>query len=129
MFVVGRAPGSLEGIIAVGPGSYLSEVITLAGGRNVLADSPVAYPKVVHEEILARNPEVIIDMGEHSDASPLAPAQIASEIALWGRFSTLNAVRNRRVHIVASQIYVVPGPRVVDCAKSLAQMFHPEVFR
>jgi iron complex transport system substrate-binding protein len=129
MFVVGRTPGSLEGIIAVGSTSYLSEVITLAGGRNILADSRVAYPKVLHEEILARNPEVIIDMGEHADAASLSPGQIASEIALWGRYGSLSAVRNRRVHIVASEVFVVPGPRVVDCARRLAQLLHPEVFR
>jgi iron complex transport system substrate-binding protein len=129
MFVVGRNPGALEGIIAVGSKSYLSQVLTLAGGRNILADSPVAYPKVLHEEILARNPDVIIDMGEHADAAALSPQQIASEIALWGRYQTIGAVRNRRVHIVASEMYVVPGPRVVDCARSLARLLHPEVFR
>lgn len=129
MFVVGRNPGALEGIIAVGGKSYLSEVMSLAGGRNILADSPVAYPKVLHEEILARNPDVILDMGEHADAASLSPAQIASEVALWGRYQTVNAVRNHRVHIVASEMYVVPGPRVVDCARSLARFLHPEVFR
>jgi iron complex transport system substrate-binding protein len=129
MFVVGRNPGALEGIIAVGGKSYLSEVMTLAGGRNILADSPVAYPKVLHEEILARNPDVILDMGEHADAAALTPAQIASEVALWNRYPTLNAVRNRRVHIVASEMYVVPGPRAVDCARSLARLLHPGVFR
>jgi iron complex transport system substrate-binding protein len=129
MFVVGRNPGALEGIIAVGAKSYLSEVMALAGGRNIFADSPVAYPKVLHEEILARNPEVILDMGEHADAAALTSAQIASEIALWARYGTISAVRNRRVHIVASEMYVVPGPRVVDCARSLARLLHPEAFR
>jgi iron complex transport system substrate-binding protein len=129
MFVVGRTPGSLEGIIAVGSTSYLSEVIALAGGRNILSDSRVAYPKVLHEEILARNPEVIIDMGEHADAAALTEPQIASEVALWGRYGSVSAVRNHRVHIVASEMYVVPGPRVVDCARSLARLLHPEVFR
>jgi iron complex transport system substrate-binding protein len=129
MFVVGRTPGTLDGIIAVGSKSYLSEVVALAGGRNILGDSPVAYPKVLHEEILARNPEVIVDMGEHADAASLSAAQIASEVALWGRYAGISAVRNRRVHIVASEIYVVPGPRVVECAKSLARLLHPEVFR
>jgi iron complex transport system substrate-binding protein len=128
MFVVGRTPGTLEGIIAVGGKSYLSEVLALAGGRNILEDSPVAYPKVLHEEILARNPQVIVDMGEHADAASLSAAQIASEVALWGRYAGISAVRDRRVHIVASEIYVVPGPRVVECAKSLARLLHPEVF-
>lgn len=129
MFIVGRIPGKLEGIIAAGGQSYISEMIEVAGGRNILADSKVAYPKVLHEELLARNPHVIIDMGEHADASGLTPAQIASEVALYKRYPTIPAVRNNRIHIVSSAAFVVPGPRVVECARRIAALLHPEAFR
>jgi iron complex transport system substrate-binding protein len=129
MFVVGRVPGTLEGIIAAGGQSYISEMIEVAGGRNILADSKVGYPKVLHEELLARNPQVIIDMGEHADASSLKPAQIAAEIALYKRYPTIPAVRDNRIHIVSSEVFVVPGPRVVECARRIAELLHPEAFR
>jgi iron complex transport system substrate-binding protein len=129
LFVVGRTPGALEGMVAAGPGSYHDELITLAGGRNVLADAPVSYVKVLHEELLARKPEVIVDMGEHAEASGISDAQMRKEIALWGKYATIPAVRNGRVHIVANAIYVVPGPRVMDCARELARFLHPEAFR
>lgn len=129
LFVVGRTPGALEGMVAAGPNSYHDELITLAGGRNILADAGVPYVKVIQEELLARNPQVIVDMGEHADAAGIGPAQMQKEIALWSRFKTIPAVRNRRVHIVANSIYVVPGPRVVDCARELARFLHPEAFR
>jgi iron complex transport system substrate-binding protein len=129
VFVVGRVPGKLEGVIAAGGESYLSEMIEIAGGRNIFADSKIGYPKVLHEELLARNPQVIIDMGEHADASSLTPAQIASEIALYKRYPTIPAVRDNRVHIVSSEVFVVPGPRVVECARRLAALLHPEAFR
>lgn len=129
MFVVGRVPGKLEGIIAAGGQSYISEMIEVAGGRNILADSKVAYPKLLHEELLARKPDVIIDMGEHADASSLTAAQISSEIALYKRYPTIPAVRNNRIHIVSSSAYVVPGPRVVECARRIAALLHPEAFR
>lgn len=129
LFVVGRTPGALEGMVAAGPKSYHDELIGLSGGRNILADSPVSYVKVLHEEVIARNPDVIVDMGEHADASGIAPEQMNKEIALWQRFKTVPAVRNKRVHIVANSIYVVPGPRVVECARQLARFLHPEAFR
>lgn len=129
MFVVGRTPGSLEGIIAAGGESYLSEVMQLAGGENVFADARVGYPKVLHEEIIARNPAVILDMGEHADATALSAEQLRKEIALWSKFQTVAAVRNGRIHPVSSAIYVVPGPRVVDCAQQFARFLHPELFR
>jgi iron complex transport system substrate-binding protein len=129
LFIVGRTPGALEGLIAVGKGSYLSGVIEYAGGRNIFEDSVVAYPKIVHEEILSRNPEVIIDMGEHPDATPISEAQKQSEIALWRKYPSVPAVKNNRVNIVSSDLYVHPGPRVVDLARELARLFHTELFR
>jgi hypothetical protein len=41
----------------------------------------------------------------------------------------LRAVRSGRVHAIASDIYVVTGPRVAECARAFARMLHPEVFR
>jgi iron complex transport system substrate-binding protein len=127
MFVVGRTPGALEGMIAVGKRSYLSEVMEIAGGRNIFEDSVVAYPKIGMEEILARNPEVIIDMGEHPDASTLTEAQRQKEIAMWRKYPSLAAARNNRTHIVSSDLYVHPGPRVIELARVMAALFHPEL--
>ena len=129
MFVVGRTPGALEGIIAVGKRSYLTDVMEVAGGRNVFADSAVAYPKVVHEDILARSPEVIIDMGEHPEAGAIDQKQIDSEVALWRKYPSISAVKNNRIHIVSSDLFVHAGPRVVDLARVLARTFHPELYR
>jgi iron complex transport system substrate-binding protein len=129
LFVVGRTPGALEGLIVVGKGSYISGVIEYSGGKNIFEDSVVAYPKILHEAILSRDPEVIIDMGEHPDASPITDAQKQREIALWRKYPSLSAVRNNRVNIVSSDLFVHPGPRVVDLARVMAKLFHPELFR
>jgi iron complex transport system substrate-binding protein len=129
MFIVGRSPGALEGMVAVGRDSYQGKVLEMAGGRNIFADSPVPYPKVLHEEILARNPQVIIDMGEHADAATLTDKQIRVEIALWRRFPNVRAVRDNRVYPISSGIFVVPGPRVAELARQFARMLHPEQFR
>jgi iron complex transport system substrate-binding protein len=129
MFIVGRSPGALEGMVAVGRDSYQGKVLEMAGGRNIFADSPVPYPKVLHEEILARNPQVIIDMGEHADAATLTDKQIRAEIALWRRFPNVRAVRDNRVYPISSGIFVVPGPRVAELARQFARMLHPEQFR
>jgi ABC-type Fe3+-hydroxamate transport system substrate-binding protein len=46
-------------------------------------------------------------------------------IALWNRVPNLAAVKQHRVFAVASDIFVVPGPRVIDAAKAFAEMLHP----
>lgn len=125
MFVVGRNPDTIQGLVAVGGNSYLNELITIAGGKNVFEDTVAAYPKVAIEEVLARNPEVIIDRGEmsHSDASE---AHRRSVIALWDKYPSIAAVKTKRVFSVNSDIFVVPGPRIVDAAREFARMLHPE---
>lgn len=125
MFVAGRTPGSLDGLMVAGSASYLNEVIEIAGGVNVFADARAAYPKVSLEEVLARNPDVIVDMGEMGDTVGVTDAQKRRVEALWKRLNSVSAVRAGRVHAVTSDIFVVPGPRVVDAAEAFYKLLHP----
>ena len=119
MFLVGRTPNVLEGMVAIGNAPYLNEVMQIAGGRNVFRDAPMRYFRVSQEQIIARNPEVILDMGDMADTSGVTEAH--------KRWSSLSGTgcrrcrrsRTKRVYAIASDIYVVPGPRVVDCARDL----------
>lgn len=126
VFVVGRAPGRLEELVVAGKSSYLDEVMTIAGGNNIFRDTIARYPKVTLEELLARNPEVIVDMGEMAQTVGVTERDKRAVVALWSRFPSLAAVQRRRVFAVASDFFVVPGPRVVEAAREFARMFHPE---
>jgi len=126
MFVVGRTPNRLDGLIVVGQASYLNEIIALAGGENVFRDAVASYPGVSLEEVLARNPDVIIDMGDMADTVGVTSEHKRAVTSLWERLASVNAVKQHRVHAVASDVYVVPGPRVVDAAKAFFEMLHPE---
>lgn len=126
LFLVGRSPNALEGLIAAGRASYLNELITVAGGVNIFRDAPTAYPKVSLEEILARDPEVIVDMGEMARTAGVTEADKQRVLRLWDRYPSLTAVRTRHVFAVAADIFVVPGPRMVEAAREFARMLHPE---
>jgi iron complex transport system substrate-binding protein len=126
MFVVGRTPNRLDGLIVVGQASYLNEIITLAGGENVFRNAVASYPGVSLEEVLARNPDVIVDMGDMADTVGVTDQHKREVTSLWARLASVNAVKQHRVHAVASDIYVVPGPRVVDAAKAFFEMLHPD---
>ena len=129
LFVAGRTPQRLEGLIVAGGASYLNEIIEIAGGENVFADAKAAYPLVALEEILARNPDVIIDMGEMGDTAGVTAPQKQAVQSLWTRMPSVRAVRNKRVHAVASDIFVVPGPRVAQAAAEFFALLHPEAAR
>jgi len=129
MFLVGRTPNALEGMVATGNAPFMNEVIQIAGGRNVFRDGAMRYFRVSQEQIIARNPEVILDMGDMADTAGVTEAHKREVVSLWNNMPALQAVARHRVYAIASDIYVVPGPRVVDCARAFARMFHPEAVR
>ena len=119
LFVIGRTPGTVLDLIAVGSGSYLSELVGLAGGENVFADASVPYPQVGMEEVIRRNPDVIIDMG-HNEMLTETQKQTVKD--LWSKYSFLRAVKNNRVFPISADYFVTPGPRVVQAVRDIRQM-------
>ena len=124
LFIVGRTPGRLDGMIAVGSGSYLNDLIRIAGGRNVLFDSQVAYPRISLEAILRLDPDVIVDMGDMAETVGVTEEHKRAVVKLWESQNGVRAVKERRVFAVAADIFVVPGPRVVEAAEAFAAMMH-----
>jgi iron complex transport system substrate-binding protein len=122
LFVIGRTPGRLEGLVAVGKGSFLNELITIAGGRNALADSPVTYPTISVETVLRIDPDVIVDMGDMSETVGVTEVHKQEVVNLWRRQEALKAVTSRRVYAVAADVFVIPGPRVAEAAEAFAGM-------
>jgi len=123
LLVTAREPGSLNGIQAAGPGSFLDDLIAVAGGVNVVSDLPRSYGVVNKEALLARRPEVIVELhGEGGDA-----AALQREVReLWQGLSSLPAVRQGRVYAVEATYAMIPGPRVVQLAERLARLLHGE---
>lgn len=125
LFLVGRAPGTLQSMVGAGPGTFLDELLRLAGGVNILAASPIQYPKVSLEQILAADPDVIIDMGDYAHATGSDEKRRREELALWRAYGRLKAVRTGRVHAVTNSHFVVPGPRMAEAAREFLDFLHP----
>ena len=106
VFVVGRNPGELQGLVVVGAGSYLSELLAIAGGRNVFADSRQAYVKTSLESLLRRNPDVLIDMGEMAETTGVTELAKRAVLNLWSTRPnsqpSANAVCMRSLRIFSS---------------------------
>ena len=126
MFIVGRTPATIQDLTVVGQGSFLNELIDIAGGLNVFGKAKNFYPRIPREEIYASRPDIIIDMGDMSVTDDVTEGHKRSVTELWKQMPSLPAVRQGRVYAVADDIFVVPGPRVVEAARSLFRMIHPE---
>jgi len=124
LFLVGRSPGTVQGMVGAGPGTFIDELMTIAGAQNVLASSPIAYPKVSVEMVLSSNPDVILDMGDfaHVEGHPMEPE--AKLLEMWSRYANLRAVQTRSVRQVGSEIFIRPGPRMGEAARQLQRMVY-----
>jgi iron complex transport system substrate-binding protein len=129
MFIVGRTPGVIRDLVVVGRGSFLNELIEIAGGRNLFSDSAAFYPKIGLEGLYSGRPEVVIDMGDMADTDRVTGQHRRAVAALWQQYPMIPAVPAGRVYPVANDIFVVPGPRVVEAAAELLRMIHPEAAR
>lgn len=108
-------------IVSVGSDTFIDELITLAGGRN-LAAGPAAYPRFSREQVLTLNPDVLIitSMTRGQDFNAVASA--------WRQWKEISAVRSQRVFVVDSNVFDRPGPRLVEGLEILAHDIHPDLF-
>ncbi|HZR23527.1 MAG TPA: helical backbone metal receptor [Vicinamibacterales bacterium] len=121
LLVIAREPGSLRQINASGGYGFLHDMITIAGGADVFADVKKQSVAATTEVILARAPEVIIEL-RYGDAMNAGDA--AREIRAWDALPSVPAVRTHRIYILSGDQFVVPGPRVVDATRQFASVLH-----
>jgi iron complex transport system substrate-binding protein len=121
LFIIGRRPGTLADLVAVGPNSYIDSLIDIAGGRNVLSSTSLPqYPRISMETVLRLDPEVIIDTVDMGDTAAERDARRPVNERLWTAYGQLRAVKTRAVFADTIDALVVPGPRIVDAAQWLA---------
>ena len=126
LLVFERDRGALRGIYVSGGRGFLHEMLEIAGGRNVFADADREAVQPSHEMLLARAPEVIIEL--RAGAAP-PPDVAAAERRLWNTLPSIPAVRSGRIYSLHGDHLLVPGPRVGAAAESFARTLHPDAFR
>ncbi len=99
-------------------GTLAHDLIGLAGGANILGDSPVAYPRVNSEYVITARPEIIILQNE---------AVSPEEIVKRPGWQNIPAVKNGRIH-VHERWHSNYSPRCIEGLESYARWIHPELF-
>lgn len=102
-------------LITIGGASYMNELVEIAGGRNIYAASTDVSPQISLEDLLARDPDVIL-------VAPKGAASIRADPAWRG----LTAVRGGRVLVVDTTLVGSPSVRLGAAARSLARLLHPD---
>lgn len=102
--------------------TYIGELIAMAGGVNIFADIKEDYPAISAEEIIAKDPQIILGPSNHADQ--LTGDAIAGREG-WGN---ITAVKKQRIYIVDGNIISRTGPRVVDALEAIATSLYPDKF-
>jgi iron complex transport system substrate-binding protein len=108
--------------ISVNSGTWIGNLISLAGGANVFGETVSEWPIIQSEDIIQRNPDVMV--------FPVIP----NVPRFWGSFEAvkkrlgwknISAVRNGNLYELPRDCISRPGPRLVESLEMLAEMIHP----
>jgi iron complex transport system substrate-binding protein len=109
-----------EPLMAAGPGSFIDQLISLAGGENVAKDADGDYPQFDLEQLIERNPEVYLTAND-------LPEKTVESIKERPGFSEIDAIKNDRIYLIDGNIISRPGPRIIQALEMIVEAIHPEV--
>jgi len=107
-------------VTSAGKGSFIDELIQLAGGENIFSDIDKTFPEVSAEEVIKRNPDVMITayMGKNG--------KIKKEIKKRAGWGSIKAVKDDKIFDdINSDLLLRSGPRLVDGLEELSKRIFP----
>ena len=110
-------------LISSGKGTFVDDLIRLAGGVNCAEKAKGKHPQLSLEEVIAQDPQVII-LSSMKSNDPLAEQR-----QWWSRWPKISAVRSGRIYVIDADLIHRPSPRIVDGLEAMAKAMHPEVFK
>ncbi len=110
LLVMGEAGNHLAG-----PGTFLDELLTLAGGTNAAASVSSPYPSLDREAISRLAPEVILIL------LPGGQSQAAAVRDQWLKRTELPAAIAGRVHVLTGEQVMQPGWSMVGTARAMQE--------
>ena len=103
-------------IYTIGAGSFLDELLTIAGGRNIYFDRTEPSPQVSLEDIVKRDPHAVLAGASGKQSLTGSP--------LW---QGVRAVREGRVFVIDTNLVGRPSVRAGEAAASIARLLHPGI--
>jgi iron complex transport system substrate-binding protein len=122
VLIVDRTPGTLRDLYTATDGSYLAELVGIAGGRIAVPAVESGYAKLSKEDLLAADPDIILDF-IHGARSRFA----GDPMEAWHEMPELKAVRRHRIQGVNEDFVPHASQRIVQTAELFAKLIHPEV--
>jgi iron complex transport system substrate-binding protein len=113
-------------LYSVGPGTFIDELITLAGGTNIFNDATESWPVVSSEAVISKNPDVMFFPDMYMGVGNFYDT--IETVASRPGWDSITAVQNSALYEIDADIISRTGPRIVDALEEIAKMVHPEIF-
>jgi len=104
-----------------------TQLVESAGGKNVFAEDVEGFD-VSSEEVIKKNPEVIIIAVSVSTFNPDEFDELKKELKDRPGWSGIDAVKNDRICVISSSL-ASTNPRIVQGLEEFAKCIHPELFK
>lgn len=109
--------------MTAGPGTFIGQLINLAGGKSIFSEATQLWPNVSLEEIIRRDPDILlVPLGEFRENS-------LKRFRSMPGWRDLRAVREGHVVAVPADLLNRPSPSIAAAARTLRDAFHPAVAR
>ena len=112
-----------EPLMTAGPNTFIGQIITASGAKNIFADLTENWPVVSFEAVLTKNPMYIASTLSHG------PEMDNTKLKQRTGWSSMSAVVQNRLLLFNDDIFSRPGPRFVDAIELLAKVLYPELFK
>ena len=103
-------------LITIGRGSFMSELLDIAGARNLYDDLPAPSANVTLEDVVVRDPHWVV-------AGPEGTSNLRRD----ARWRAVPAVRAGRIIMADTALVGKPSVRLGEAAVSLARLLHPGI--
>jgi iron complex transport system substrate-binding protein len=113
-----------QGLWTCGKGSYLSDLLAQAGGKNIAGTIKRRWLQLSREQLLHENPDVIIIMAKDKIGFSRAGESFRGD----PRLREIRAIRNNNIHWLDENIAGRFGPRIIVALAEVARILHPEIF-
>jgi iron complex transport system substrate-binding protein len=97
-------------LMSAGKGTFVSDLISVAGGSNIADDTNTPWPVLSEEYVISRNPDVIV----------VASGMGAGDVSGRTAFSTVNAVKQGHVYDIVGDYIFRPSPRIIKGLEMIA---------
>lgn len=107
-----------SGDYTAGKGTFIDELITMAGGKNAAQDA-IKW-KYSLEKLLEKNPDILICSASSNSKKRLQEAN---------GYKDLDAIKKGKLFEIDTNMIDRQGPRLADGLEAMAKILHPEAFK